>query len=134
MKTLKLLSLTAILSITSMVYAAEPKKGGEYNGNQDIILGEQMPDMGLKSLIPGKLNVALKLEGRTIVLNAQSVPTNSVNVEIRRANGAIIFNQTVEISDNETMLLPFYLRNGKHTISVTDGYTVLQGDFVVNNR
>lgn len=134
MKTLKLLSLTAILSITSMVYAAEPKKGGEYNGNQDIILGEQMPDMGLKSLTPGKLNVALKLEGRTIVLNAQSVPTNSVNVEIRRANGAIIFNQTVEISDNETMLLPFYLRNGKHTISVTDGYTVLQGDFVVNNR
>lgn len=134
MKTLKLLSLTAILSITSMVYAAEPKKGGEYNGTQDIILGEQMPDMGLKSLTPGKLNIALKLEGRAIVLNAQSVPTNSVNVEIRRANGAIIFNQTVEISDNETMLLPFYLRNGKHTISVTDGYTVLQGDFVVNNR
>ncbi|MGL4806804.1 MAG: hypothetical protein ACRC26_10715, partial [Bacteroidales bacterium] len=69
MKTFKLLSLTAILSITSMAYAAEPKKGGEYNGNQDIIFGEQMPDFGLKSLVPGKLEVGLKLENKSIVLN-----------------------------------------------------------------
>lgn len=134
MKTFRLLSLTAILSITSMVYAAEPKKGGEYNGTQDIILGEQMPDMGLKSLVPGKLDVALKLQKKAIVVNALSVPTGEVNIEVRRANGMIVYQETIDIEDCETMVIPVYLRNGKHTISITDGHTSLQGGFIVSNR
>ncbi|MGL4780293.1 MAG: hypothetical protein ACRCXN_05620 [Bacteroidales bacterium] len=134
MKAFKLLSLTAILSITTVVIAAEPKKGGEYNGNQDIILGEQMPDFGLKSLVPGKLEVALKLEKKAIVLNAISIPTGEVNVEVRRANGMTVYKETIVLQDSETMILPVYLRNGKHTISMTDGHTSLEGGFVVSNR
>lgn len=134
MKTLKLLSLTAILSITSMVYAAEPKKGGEYNGTQDIILGEQMPDMGLKSLVPGKLELSLSLANKAVVINAISVPSNEIHIEICRANGSVVYKETMVISDNQTVVIPTYLRNGKHTISITDGHTAYTGGFVVNNR
>ncbi|MGL5731369.1 MAG: hypothetical protein ACRCX5_09635 [Bacteroidales bacterium] len=134
MKTSKLLSLTAILSITSMAYAAEPKKGGEYNGTQDIIFGEQMPDFGLKSLVPGKLEVGLKLENKSIVLNAISVPTGEISIEVKSANGMIVYKETVAVQDGQTMVIPVYLRNGKHFISMTDGHTSFQGGFVVSNR
>ncbi|MGL5317832.1 MAG: hypothetical protein ACRC9Q_03960 [Bacteroidales bacterium] len=102
--------------------------------NNDIEMQETLPDMGLKSLVPGKLIIDVEQDHRSISIDFQKVPSESVSIRIERANGQIVLEETRLIVDGVIVELGEMRHNGVHKLIVTDGHTKYEGAFVVKGN
>lgn len=129
MKTLRFLLVGLFLiSLSSNVSA----KG--LGTSNDIEMSETLPDMGLKSLVPGKLIIDVEQDNRIISIEFEEAPVGFVGIRVERANGQIVFDETREVSEGDVLVLNRMRYNGKHKLIITDGHTKYEGTFIVKGK
>lgn len=102
--------------------------------NNDIEMSETLPDMGLKSLVPGKLQVETELQNKRVIVEIEEAPTGKVSFRITRPNGAVVLEETRQVEEGDVVVLNRLRKNGKYTLTITDGHSQYKGTFVVTGK
>lgn len=130
MKALRFLLVGLCLVAVSTTASAKHGLGT----NNDIEMSETLPDYGLKSLIPGKLQVETELVQKRVVVEIEEAPTGNVSFRIVRPNGSIVLEENRQVEEGDVVVLDRLRKNGKYTLIITDGFSQYKGSFVVTGK
>lgn len=129
MKTLRFLFASiCVFAVTSMD-AAEPRK--RLDTNNDIEMEQTLPDYGLKSLVPGVLQIDVEQSNRIVSVEFVEAPFENVSIRVERANGQVVLDESVQVAEGQTIVLNRMRYKGEHKLFITDGRTKYQGTFNV---